>query len=90
MTTTAHGTRADTDDAAVRTEVINALALQGVTAATITTLFDGREWCVTVSEHSPALTDTEVRVAVWNTVLNCAALYGVRRPVEGVRVRIGG
>ncbi|ALU38537.1 hypothetical protein AS188_00860 [Kocuria flava] len=94
MTATAHprpaaGPAAGAEDA-VRAEVVNALALQGVQVSAVTTLFDGREWGVTVTGHSPGLAEGDVRVAVWNTVLNCTALYGVRRPVESVRVRFEG
>ncbi|MFI7484261.1 hypothetical protein ACH9EU_17820, partial [Kocuria sp. M1R5S2] len=60
----------DSGDAQARTEevrrgVVHRLAVRGVVATSVESLFGGREWSVTVSGHPDTMTDTEVRVAVW-------------------------
>jgi len=87
MTTIAHSTV--TAEASVLDGVVDALAAQGIVVASVTPLFDGRVWSVDVHHHAPGLTDTDVRVAVWNTVANYTAILGVAGPAEGVRVLVG-
>lgn len=88
MTTIADATRSSTADDVVVTGVVAALAAQGIAASTVNVLFGGRQWCMTVHLAAPGMTDTEARIAVWNTVANYTAIHGVLGPVDGIRVHV--
>jgi hypothetical protein len=77
-------------EALVRSDVLRSLAARGILVSGADPLFEGREWSVAVSGRPAGMTETEVRVAVWNTVLNHTAVHGLPEPVDGVRIRLDG
>ncbi|MEX5300008.1 hypothetical protein RCG67_14645 [Kocuria sp. CPCC 205292] len=87
MTTIPHARPAES---LVSTGVAGALAARGVTVTSVEMLFDGREWAVAVSSHPEAMSETEVRVAVWTAVLNYTAVFDVPAPTDGVRISLLG
>lgn len=74
----------------VRDDVLRSLSARGIAVASADMLCEGREWAVVVSGRPAALSETEVRIAVWNTVLNHTAVHGLPEPVDGVRIRFDG
>ncbi|MGQ1797810.1 hypothetical protein ACT4S5_11845 [Kocuria oceani] len=74
----------------VREDVLRSLSARGIGVSSADVLSEGREWSVVVSGRPADLTETEVRIAVWNTVLNHTAVHGLPEPVDGVRIRLDG
>jgi len=89
MTLITPSARTDGPDPAVLDGVVRALASQGIVVTDVNTFFGGRGWSVTVHHAASGMTETEVRIAVWNTVTNYTAILGVPEPVDGVRVHLG-
>ncbi|KUG61126.1 hypothetical protein AVL61_08180 [Kocuria rosea subsp. polaris] len=87
MTTIPHTRPAES---LVSTGVAGALAARGITVTAVEMLFDGREWAVSVSSRPEAMSETEVRVAVWTAVLNYTAVFDVPAPTDGVRISLLG
>lgn len=79
-----------TAEALVRSDALRSLAARGIVVPSADPLFAGRMWSVTVSGRPAGLTETEVRIAVWNAVLNATAVHGLPEPVDGVRIRLDG
>ncbi|MEX5271156.1 hypothetical protein [Kocuria sabuli] len=79
-----------TAEALVRSDVLRSLAARGILVPSADLLFEGREWSVVVAGRPAGMTETEVRVAVWNAVLNHTAVHGLPEPVDGVRIRLDG
>lgn len=77
-------------EALVRIDILRSLAARGILASSADLLFEGREWSVVVSGRPAGMTETEVRVAVWNAVLNHTAVHGLPEPADGVRIRLDG